>query len=88
MEMKRGLRKKAKNDFKKIFLSWWIMQFLENLWKMWENMEILNLSQHKKEETFWCQNQIIILQISNRNGKNRDIYEYTYPFRAFDTGIK
>ena len=38
------------------------MQFLEKLWKMLENREILNLSQQKEEETIWCQNQIIILQ--------------------------
>ena len=36
------------------------MQFLEKLWKMLENIEISNLSQQKKEETIWCQNQIII----------------------------
>ena len=28
---------------KKTFLSWWIMQLLEKLWKMWESIEILNL---------------------------------------------
>ena len=32
------------------------------LWKTWENIEILNLSQQKEEEIIWCQNQIIILQ--------------------------
>ena len=32
------------------FSSWSIMQFLEKLWKMWENIEILNLSQLKGEE--------------------------------------
>ena len=26
------------------------MQFLEKLWKMWENKEILNLPQQKEEE--------------------------------------
>ena len=31
-------------------------------WKMWENKEILNLSQQKEEETIWCPNQIIILK--------------------------
>ena len=58
------------------------MQFLEKLWKMLENIEILNLSQQKEEETIWYQNQIIILQgffyrkcISCRNEKNRDTYE-------------
>ena len=53
-----------------------------------------NLSQQKEEETIWCQNQIIILQsflqkfISNRNEKSRDTYEYTRPFRTFNTRIK
>ena len=37
-------------------------EFLEKLWKMLENIEILNLSQHKEEENFWSQNQITILQ--------------------------
>ena len=27
-------------DARKHFLSWWIMQFLEKLWKMWEKVEI------------------------------------------------
>ena len=47
--MKIDLRKKAKNDFEKIFLSWWIIKFLEKLGKMLENIEILNLSQQKEE---------------------------------------
>ena len=34
-----------------IFLSWWIMEVLEKLWEMSENIEILNLSQDKEEET-------------------------------------
>ena len=33
------------------------MQFLEKLWKLLENIKILNLSQQKKGETIWCQNQ-------------------------------
>ena len=41
-------KKKQKMNLKKIFLSWWIMQFLEKLLKMWENIEILNLSQQKE----------------------------------------
>ena len=55
--------------------------FLEKLWKMLENISILNLSQQKEEKTIWCQSQIIILQsfsqkfISNRNKKNRDTFE-------------
>ena len=36
---------------KNIFLSWWIMEVLEKLWEMSENIEILNLSQNKEEET-------------------------------------
>ena len=32
------------------FSSWWIMQFLEKLWKMGEDIEILNLQQIKGKE--------------------------------------
>ena len=38
------------------------MQFLGKLWKMFENVEILNLLQQKEEETMCYQNQIVILQ--------------------------
>ena len=31
---------------------------------MWDNCQILNLSQQKEEKTIWCQNQIIILRFS------------------------
>ena len=31
-------KKKHKKWFWKDFSSWWPMQFLEQLWKMWENM--------------------------------------------------
>ena len=34
------LRKKAKNDSEKDFLSWQIMQFLGKLWEMWEKRDI------------------------------------------------
>ena len=30
--------------------------------EMGENIEILNLSRQKEEETIWCQNQTVILQ--------------------------
>ena len=32
-----------------------MIQFLKKLWKMWENIGILNLSQQKEEKTIWCQ---------------------------------
>ena len=58
------------------------MPFLEKLWKMLENIDLLNLSQQKEEETICCQNQIIIYKvfhrkfISNRSEKkNRDTCE-------------
>ena len=35
--------KKQNIILRKIFSSWWIMQFLDKLWKMWENIEILKL---------------------------------------------
>ena len=45
IDKNRCLRKKARNDKKKIFFKWWIIHFLEKLWKMCQNIEILNLSQ-------------------------------------------
>ena len=43
------------------------MQFLEKLWKMLENIKILNLSQQREEETICCQYQIIIPQSFSQN---------------------
>ena len=67
---------------KPYILSWWIIQFLEKLWKMWENIEILNLPQQKEEGTIKYQNQIIVLRsFSQKNlfviemKKNRDTYK-------------
>ena len=44
-------KKKKQMILKNNFLCWWIIQFLEKLWKMWENVKILNLSQQKEEGT-------------------------------------
>ena len=52
-------KKKAKNDFENDFFKLMKNAVFENLWKMLENIEILNLSQQKEEETIWCQNQMI-----------------------------
>ena len=38
------------------------MHCFEKLWKESANIEILNLSKQKEEETIWCQNKIIILK--------------------------
>ena len=89
---KRRSNKIAKSDFEKDFFKLMdnvveesIMQLLEKLWKMRKNIVILNLSQQKEEETIWCQNQVIILQMFaqkyyyNRNEKaeirlNKPVY--------------
>ena len=40
INMNTGLKKSTK-DFEKKFLSWWIMQFLEKLRRIWENIWII-----------------------------------------------
>ena len=44
IDINTGLKEKQKIILKMTVLSWWIMQFLEKLWKMWEKNETLNLS--------------------------------------------
>ena len=39
IDINADLRKKAKKQFEKDFLSYWIMQVLEKLWKMLENRD-------------------------------------------------
>ena len=60
--MNIDLHKRGKNDFEFLFFKLMDNTGLEKKLKMWENIEISDLSQQKEEETAWCQNQIIILQ--------------------------
>ena len=68
------------------------MQFLEKLWEMLENIQTLNLSQQKKEETIWCQNQVIYKVFHrnffcNRNEKKIDNYELSCQLIFLNTRI-
>ena len=43
IDMKTELRKRQKMTFRKVFMRWWIIQFLVKLPKSRENIEISNL---------------------------------------------
>ena len=65
--MNAKLRQTAKSEFENIFFNWLIMLFWGKLWKMLENIGILNLPQPNKDETICCQNQITMQQIFSQN---------------------
>ena len=66
IDMNTDLRRKAINDFEKDFCKLMNNAILKKLGKMLGNIEILNLSQQKKEETIWCRNQVILQQSSSQ----------------------
>ena len=41
LDMDNKLKQKWKTILWNILSSWWIMHFLEKLWRMWENIELL-----------------------------------------------
>ena len=71
------------------------MHCFEKLWKESANIEILNLSKQKEEETIWCQNKIIILKkifsenlLSIETKKKTDTQKQACLFWTFNTRIK
>ena len=77
VDINTDIRKKPNNDFEKIFLSWWTMQFSEKLWKMSESIEILSCHSRRKKELFTIKTKLSYSKvshrkfISNRNGKKK-----------------
>ena len=53
INMNTDLRQKGKKDFENDFFNFNNAVF-EKLMEMRENIDILNLSQQKEEETIWC----------------------------------
>ena len=81
--MRTDLRKQIKNDFKKDFCKLINNAFLEKLWKMWENIEILNYSVSKPNyhTTKFFTEYLLVIEMkksktkqnnNNNNKKNAD----------------
>ena len=57
------------------------MEYLEKLWEILENIEILNLSQQNEKKLFDVRTKLSYYKdfhrtfISNRNERNRDTYD-------------
>ena len=77
-------KRKRKNDFENgFFLIWWIMHFLEKLVTINRRRIYLVLEPNYHATKFFSKNLLAI-----EMKKNKDMYEYTCLFRAFNTRIK
>ena len=72
---------KQKMTLKKIFLSWWITQFLQKLWRMGENIAIESCHNRNTKQLFSIKTKLSCCKvfhrasISNRNEEKADTYE-------------
>ena len=79
--MNTDLIKKSKNYFENDFFKFMKNAVFKKIWKIFENIEILNLSQQKEKETICVRTKLPYYKvlcrkvISNRNDKNRDTYK-------------
>ena len=65
------------------------MQLLEKLWKMWENIGILNLvSERNYHTTKFFTKFLLAIEIKKKTKKNRNTYELICVFTTFNIKIK
>ena len=79
--MNTDLREKQKMILKNIFLSWWIIKFLENYRKCEKTERHKTCHNRKRKKLFGVRTKLSYYEvfcrkfIHNKNEKNRDIYK-------------
>ena len=78
VNMKTDLKRTSKNNFEKDFSSWWIIQFLVKLWKIFKFIGTLNLKQQKKKKLFDVRTKTTYYKVFTGNLLKWETFKYLW----------